>query len=718
VARVNKAQTSEDIWHLGIDDLLAAPKEQAHLAGAGPFVINLTTSTSSIPPAPKGLRGFAGMHLYQLRRGPEDQPRFLLRLGIIGTEIEADAILSSVLEHYPGATKDSAEDDDRDAVAAKAPSAEPPKPAQPPAEHPPEARKQPNAAPLAPTVTVTAEEAFHWDVDELLPGLAVTRASRREQQEPKDLLPVVPPPVTDAALAQTAAVEQISAEGEELAAAASPAQCDLPPEREPPATRESLLPSEQPESSVPFDPPTSESTATDAAAPSEIEAPVPEPVEAAPTRGVAAEIDYDSNAATHEVEIPTFTFEAPEIEVLMAAATQVEAPPPHDGTSPVESDALDAITVEAPTIDMALAEAPTVEAHALDQIIAETLPVSEAAASEDHDLRDEQTPQVAMELAFAVVPDTTAAAPAPLAPVAAPVDDIPEVATAPAAREEAGATDAVDAPADSAAQSSAESAAESAPNPVSDSGTLERLVAKIGALVDSADAHDRDTTSPQNPESRMRAPALPPEPVVVMPLTRVKPAIPIAARAIAPPAERPSPPPRVPAMEVAPVNAQVIDSTQTIRALTALELRDDESSQWFSIQLVLSDEHIDLEHVPSLDIFNEYRLYTVTGLDDDRVMHALRLGFFSSALAAEAVAGYMRGFFDSPSIKRVSLAERERFAETGVTGRKDIGATGLHTVIEMASPIPLPGRRGQAGGSSERRARGSIWSRLVAPLRR
>ena len=59
-------------------------------------------------------------------------------------------------------------------------------------------------------------------------------------------------------------------------------------------------------------------------------------------------------------------------------------------------------------------------------------------------------------------------------------------------------------------------------------------------------------------------------------------------------------------------------------------------SQWFSIQLSLSEDPIDPEHVPSLDIFNEYRLYSVTGLDGGRVMHALRLGFFSSELAADA----------------------------------------------------------------------------------
>jgi hypothetical protein len=136
----------------------------------------------------------------------------------------------------------------------------------------------------------------------------------------------------------------------------------------------------------------------------------------------------------------------------------------------------------------------------------------------------------------------------------------------------------------------------------------------------------------------------------------------------------PIPPPCVAQSASAQAGAPVMDSTETVRTLTSLELADGEASCWFAIQLTLREEPIDAEQVPNLGIFAEYRLYSVTGLEQDRVRHALRVGFFSSELAAQAVAGYLVGYFDSPVVKRVSNAERERFADTGVAARKAVGA--------------------------------------------
>jgi len=151
---------------------------------------------------------------------------------------------------------------------------------------------------------------------------------------------------------------------------------------------------------------------------------------------------------------------------------------------------------------------------------------------------------------------------------------------------------------------------------------------------------------------------------------------------IAPEPVSPITPPRIAQSASAQAGAPVLDSTQTVRTLTPLELADGEASRWFAIQLMLREEPIDTEQVPNLGIFAEYRLYSVTGLEQDRVMHALRVGFFSSELAAQAVAGYLVAYFDSPVIKRVSIAERERFAATGLAARKDVGASGVHAVIE------------------------------------
>ncbi len=142
-----------------------------------------------------------------------------------------------------------------------------------------------------------------------------------------------------------------------------------------------------------------------------------------------------------------------------------------------------------------------------------------------------------------------------------------------------------------------------------------------------------------------------------------------------------------------------LETTQTIRALTALELEDEEASRWFVIQLSLSEQAFDPETVPNLDIFSVYRLYSVAGIDQGRIVHALRVGFFSEEIAASAVASYLAAFYDQPTIKRVSAAERERFAQQTLEPRKDVGATGKQAVIEITDERYIRERRlGQAVG--------------------
>ncbi len=128
-----------------------------------------------------------------------------------------------------------------------------------------------------------------------------------------------------------------------------------------------------------------------------------------------------------------------------------------------------------------------------------------------------------------------------------------------------------------------------------------------------------------------------------------------------------------------------LETTQTVRPLTPLELEDRDAARWFVIQLALADQAFDPNAVPNLDLFSEYRLYSVAGPDQGRVMHALRLGFFSEEISAGAVAGYLGVYFDKPTVKRVSAAERERFADERLEARKDIGATGRHAVIEITN---------------------------------
>jgi hypothetical protein len=132
-------------------------------------------------------------------------------------------------------------------------------------------------------------------------------------------------------------------------------------------------------------------------------------------------------------------------------------------------------------------------------------------------------------------------------------------------------------------------------------------------------------------------------------------------------------------------SAPTLETTQTVRALTPLELEDHEAMRWFVIQLSLAEQPFDPDTVPNLDIFSVYRLYAVAGLEQGRVMHALRLGFFSEEIAADAVASYLAAYYDMPTIERVSAAERERFADQRVEARKDVGATGKHAAIEITS---------------------------------
>jgi hypothetical protein len=136
-----------------------------------------------------------------------------------------------------------------------------------------------------------------------------------------------------------------------------------------------------------------------------------------------------------------------------------------------------------------------------------------------------------------------------------------------------------------------------------------------------------------------------------------------------------------------------LESTQTIRALTPMELEDNEASRWFVIQLALADHAFDPDAVPNLDIFREYRLYSVAGLDQGRVVHALRLGFFREEIGAVAVASYLAAYWDKPTIKRVSLAERERFSSQRVEARKDVGASGKHATIEITDELVARRRR-------------------------
>jgi hypothetical protein len=106
-----------------------------------------------------------------------------------------------------------------------------------------------------------------------------------------------------------------------------------------------------------------------------------------------------------------------------------------------------------------------------------------------------------------------------------------------------------------------------------------------------------------------------------------------------------------------------LDSTQTIRALTSAELNDDSQDKWFSIQLVVSERPVNLDAMPHLDIFEAYRVYSIANAGSGKIVYSLRLGFFREEVSAEAVSGYLRTFFPSPTVIRISAAEQTRFKD-------------------------------------------------------
>jgi hypothetical protein len=128
--------------------------------------------------------------------------------------------------------------------------------------------------------------------------------------------------------------------------------------------------------------------------------------------------------------------------------------------------------------------------------------------------------------------------------------------------------------------------------------------------------------------------------------------------------------------------AQDLDSTQTIRALTSAELNDANQPKWFVVQLAISEQAINLDTMPHLDIFTAYRLYSVATAGSGKILHSLRLGFFKEEVSAQAVAGYLKTFFASPSVIRIAVSEQTRFADAI-----------MPNITADAAPKPAPSQK-------------------------
>jgi hypothetical protein len=200
-----------------------------------------------------------------------------------------------------------------------------------------------------------------------------------------------------------------------------------------------------------------------------------------------------------------------------------------------------------------------------------------------------------------------------------------------------------------------------------------------------------------------------------------------AAKRSPAPVRRPAPATTAPAQpqagtrqfEVLPGPLPPVDATQTLRPLNLPDLQEPTGAEpeiqldavkLFVIQLALTESELDERTIPNLAIFNEYRLYSVMGYDNGKIMHALRLGFFQDRAPAEAVAGYLGCHFQNPAVKRVTVAEKERFADRRIAAKKDSGDSGTHAAIELRTlPSAPPTSLDELRGAGESKASGGGW---------
>lgn len=139
----------------------------------------------------------------------------------------------------------------------------------------------------------------------------------------------------------------------------------------------------------------------------------------------------------------------------------------------------------------------------------------------------------------------------------------------------------------------------------------------------------------------------------------------------------------------------------------------------YVVQLALSGAAIDPIVIPKLDIFDVYRLYSISGSSDGVTRHALRLGFFKEARTARTISRYLESFFDAPAVLQVGASEERLASNQSLVALKDIGASGRHAIIELSTPRAVTTDTPRAGEPAPQRnaARTSLWLRLLTTLR-
>jgi hypothetical protein len=103
----------------------------------------------------------------------------------------------------------------------------------------------------------------------------------------------------------------------------------------------------------------------------------------------------------------------------------------------------------------------------------------------------------------------------------------------------------------------------------------------------------------------------------------------------------------------------------------AVSPNESEVATCFAVQLQESAEPIDVANLPALPIFEHFALYETETMHEGHALHALRLGFFVDATAAEHVVRYVRRSFAAASVVAVDEIERMEACDTDSALRED-----------------------------------------------
>jgi SPOR domain len=669
-----------EIWHLSIEDLFAPVQETQRLGGDGPFVINLSVSTAPITPTTKKFADCQDAHVYQIQVTEDGRPRYRLRLGPFTDEDQADAVLAEVRDLYPGALTATAIAADLRAIASLKPKTPPAKkPVAPAVEKAPVevtidlsaansvlafvsgSSPRPVLKPALPALQIVELPPVPEVPLELSPEWAIPVQSARVPAPPappvqaaRIVAPLAPPVV------QAARVVAPPTPAEQPARIVVPPVLPVPPAhgaRVAPVLTEIAEPA--PAKSIPvltemavLKPKSPTKIIRAPAIVEDLEPPIAtQPVQNVPAKPVPMVVEvFAPPIAKAPVGIPAVAEAAPPPK-LIPVAVEGFAPKVTANPEPLIAQ-MRQLSKPVPVVLGVFA--PIVKPTATSPPVREEIsPPSKAAAP--------------LAAAPVVAAPTVAAPVAP--PVVAPL--IPTVVAAPAA-------EVVPPPAK--------------PIPVAAKAPVAPKHAQVAAK-------PRVPPKAAVPKMPNHSQSFAARPKIFAPKNAPSSKPGAGLTSLQHVASAFMPPPR----EVKELSEPLpnLESTQTIRALTTPELESEAASRWFVIQLSISDQAFDPDSVPNLDIFSEYRLYSVAGVDQGRTVHSLRLGFFTEEIAAVAVASYLGAYYDKPTIRRVSVAERERFNHQRVEARKDVGATGKHAVIEITGDLIARRKRTATSAKSD-----------------